>query len=92
MDYLYCQPGFESQLPNFFESILAQTNHYSALLFVDRLSELHTTLTHSSKMGLMNKINKPVGVNILVKGLPLAKLELSELKRSPTYISTFGTT
>ena len=92
LDYVYCKPGHESLFPEFFESILAHTQHYSALLFVDRLSDLHPYFIHSSQMGLMNRINKPVGVNILVKVSPIENAILSHLKNNPTYISTFGTT
>lgn len=86
LEGLFVIPGNGKYLEVLFESILAQYDKNSAMLWVDRESSLYTTL-RSIDLGILDKINHEVTANVICKFVNVAEGEQKLFKSHPAYIS-----
>ncbi|MFT5820567.1 MAG: hypothetical protein ACI8ZM_001812 [Crocinitomix sp.] len=87
---LFWKPGFENEIPNLLEGILAETKHHSLLIWTDTdhdiLVDLHI------KWGFIQRMKKNNAIHIVAKLNGYTSSEISSLKTRPKYLSGFDMT
>ena len=66
IESLYYQPAYEHRLDEFFESILKETNHHSAIICTDPRSKIYPGIDNMNK-GLVHKILGEKSIDIVAK-------------------------
>ena len=88
---LFVKQGYEDQLIELFESILALNKLHSAIIWVDPQTDTYKMLK-SLNLGFLDKTNKEVRIDIIGKFINCDASYKAMLKTSPAYISGFDLT
>ena len=88
-DGIYCVPGFEKELYELMEGVLAQSNRYLAMVMVDVSSQLYAIFKNRQKLGLLHKIFGTFLADIRVRFINLPEGTRQYFLDHPTYIPTY---
>lgn len=91
LDYIYCASGQEAILSDLIESLMTHHQCYSAMILADDRSPLSSLLPRL-RLGIANKIKKPVSIQVIAKSNHLSDPQLNHLKNHPAFLSSFDTT
>jgi len=86
LEGIYVTPGNEIALEQLFEALLNIHNKNSAMLWLDKDTELYHTVK-SLKLGVLSKINKEVTANVICKFQNIGNANQIIFKNNPAYIS-----
>ena len=82
-------PGYEAKLEPLLSSACAQLNYNTAMLWADRHSDLYNALRTNVDFGLLDKLNKEVPADLIVKFTSYTEVEKKPFFENPAYISAF---
>lgn len=82
-------PGHEDKLEPLLTSACSQLKHNTAMLWADRYSDLYNTLRENVNLGLLDKLNKEVPADLIVKFASFTEAEKKPFYENPAYISAF---
>ncbi len=86
LEGIFVTPGHEKVLEQLFESLLSINNRNSAMLWLDRDTQLYRTIK-SLKLGVLNTINKEVTANVICRFQNIDDDNKIIFKNNPAYIS-----
>lgn len=87
---LFWKPGFECEIVNLLEGVLAITGHHSLLIWTDSKNDSISEL--AIKWGFIQRMKKNNLVHIVAKFNGYSDKEISELRERPKYLSGFDMT
>lgn len=87
---LFWLNGYENQVENLLNGVLYLTKHHSMMIWEDTSVQRIRKLP--LKWGTLQKIKKDNEINIVVKEVNLAAMELDILRNTPKYLSGFDMT
>ena len=87
---LFWETGFESEVSNLLEGVLAETGHNSLLIWTDSDHDFLTDLP--VKWGFIQRMKKNNLIHIVVKCNGYSEDEIITLKACPKYLSGFDMT
>lgn len=86
---IYCKPGFEHQLMELFEGLLAKEKLNSAMYWMGESCPLRKRILEKGKTGLLHSFIKESDVFILASFHDLTKTEIEDIKARPLFASAF---
>ncbi|MCB0630822.1 MAG: hypothetical protein R2824_22395 [Saprospiraceae bacterium] len=89
---IFYLPEQEHALYSLLESVLAELQLHTALIWLDDESRLFHTLKNSGKLGLLYHLEKPSPVDILVRFTDPSPEMAEAYRRAPVYISALDLT
>lgn len=87
---LFWKPGYENEVANLLEGVLAETKHHSLLIWTDAAHDILTKLP--VQWGFIQRMKKNNEIHIVAKLNGYEPDEISSLKNSPKYLSGFDMT
>lgn len=88
-DGIYCEPGYESDLYELMEGILANSDRYMAMVMADKSSDLYAIFEKQKKLGILHKIFGTFMADIRVRFINLPDKTRQYFLDRPTYIPTY---
>jgi hypothetical protein len=88
-DGIYCEAGYEKELYELMEGVLAQSGRYLAMVMVDKSSNLYCIFERQKKLGLLHKIFGTFLADIRVRFINLPEETRQYFLDHPTYIPTY---
>jgi len=86
-DGIYCREGYEQDLFVLMESICAQLNLHTGILWMDADSELCTRLKRAGNWGIINKLKKNIPGYLIAGFKNINENEQDVFNRNPAYIN-----
>jgi len=88
-DGIYCEEGFESDLYELMEGVLAKSKRYLAMIMVDKSSHLYSIFERQKKLGFLHRIFGTFLADIRMRFINLPDETQQYFKDHPTYIPTY---
>ena len=88
-DGIYCEPGFEEDLYELLEGVLAEKKRYLAMLMTDKKSGLYRIFSERGKLGPLHKVLGFLLADIRVRFINVPGQTRQLFLERPTYIPSY---
>jgi hypothetical protein len=88
-DGIYCEPGYEKELYELMEGLLAGEGRYLAILMMDMQSELYRIFASAGRLGIIHRLLGSFSADIRFRFINIPDRVKQEFLDKPTYIPTY---
>jgi RimJ/RimL family protein N-acetyltransferase len=89
---IYCKPGYEHELLNLFEALLATEGVYAAMFWFGETSPIRRKIIEQGRLGILHRFVRHSDAYMMSSYCDLTEQEVEDYRSRPLYASSFDFT